>query len=319
MDCNINLLVKVSTMYYHENLTQSEIARNLFISRSTVSRLLQEAKDTGVVEIIIHGPNERNHYLEDQLKERFQLKDVRVLYGCNMDSDEVLTGIGTLANEYADSILRPNSIVGISRGKTMKQVINTLSPSKKIPITVVQLVGSTNSTDPSVEGPEIARHFANAYGGTYYYLFTPLFLEDDRARKVLIETRAVAETLELAEKADIVLTGLGFLSPDDISLLWSGFIEQEEIFNLRNLGAIGHICGYYYDINGQIVNTKLHESIIGLDIKRVMQKEYIIGVASGQSKVKSILGAMRGQLINVLITDEKTALNVLSMDRYGKV
>ncbi|GKX29860.1 glucitol operon activator [Vallitalea longa] len=315
----INLLVKVSNMYYYENLTQSEIANALYISRSKVSRLIQEARENGIVEIIIHGPNERNTYLEEQLKKRFHLKDAHVLLGCNIETDQMLSGIGTLANEYVDSLLKPNTIIGISRGKTMKNVINTISPSKKIPITVVQLVGSTNSNDPSIEGPEIARQFANAYGGSYYYLFTPLFLEDKNAREVLMKTVAVAETLNLSEAANIILTGLGFLSADDLSLLWNGFLEQEEIFNLRSKGAIGHICGYYYDINGNIIDTKIHKSIIGLDIKKIIKKEYVIGVAGGASKIKSIYGALKGELINVLVTDEKSALNVITMDSYGSI
>ncbi|QUI22527.1 sugar-binding transcriptional regulator [Vallitalea pronyensis] len=319
MENKTNLLVKVSNMYYDENLTQSEIAKALYISRSKVSRLIQEARECGIVEIIIHGPNERNTYLEEQLKDRFGLKDVRVLLGCNIQFDQMLSGLGTLANEYVDSLLKPNTIVGISRGKTMKSVINAISPSRKIPITVVQLVGSTRSNDPSIEGTEIARQFANAYGGTYYYLFTPLFLEDENAREVLMKTGAVAETLALSERADMILTGLGFLSQDDLSLLWNGFLEQEEIFNLRSKGAIGHICGYYYDLNGQIIDTKIHKSIIGLDINKIIHKEYVIGVAGGPSKIKSILGALRGQLINVLITDEKTALNIITMDAYGSI
>lgn len=104
-----------------------------------------------------------------------------------------------------------------------------------------------------------------------------------------------------------------------MSLLWNGFLEQEEIFNLRSKGAIGHICGYYYDINGQIIDTKIHKSIIGLDINKIIHKECVIGVAGGPSKIKSILGALRGQLVNVLITDEKTALNVITMDSYGTI
>lgn len=319
MENKLNLLVKVSNMYYYENLTQSQIAKILYISRSKVSRLIQEARENGIVEIIIHGPNERNTYLEEQLKERFNLKDVRVLLGCNIEIDQMLSGIGILANEYVDSLLKPNTVIGISRGKTMKNVINTISPSRKMPITVVQLVGSTLSSEPSIEGPEIARQFANAYGGTYYYLFTPLFLEDGNAREVLMKTPAVAETLKLSEKSDIILTGLGFLSPDDLSLLWNGFLEQEEIFNLRSKGAIGHICGYYYDIHGNIIDTKIHDSIIGLDINNIIKKEYVIGVAGGPTKFKSILGALRGNLINVLITDEKTALNVITMDSYGSL
>ena len=53
----IQLLKKIATMYYIEHLTQAEIGRSLNMSRSTVSRLLQEARDKGVVTITVDGEN----------------------------------------------------------------------------------------------------------------------------------------------------------------------------------------------------------------------------------------------------------------------
>ncbi|WP_258933924.1 helix-turn-helix domain-containing protein [Nesterenkonia pannonica] len=56
-------------MYYAENWTMQHIAHELGVSRSTVSRLLTEAREQGIVRISLHPPTDRPNALEHRIAE----------------------------------------------------------------------------------------------------------------------------------------------------------------------------------------------------------------------------------------------------------
>lgn len=110
------LLVQASRLYYDQNLTQAEIGRKLNTSRSTVSRLLQEARDSGVVRVIINYPWKRDFELERELLNQFQLREARVLKSMDRSPDEVFRGMGMLAAEFLDGFVEDDMILGVSYG-----------------------------------------------------------------------------------------------------------------------------------------------------------------------------------------------------------
>ena len=99
------LLAQVAHLYYEDDLNQDQIARRIGTSRSTVSRMLQEAREAGVVEITVHTPWKTVPELEDALRARFGLRGVRVLLGRGRSPEEILRGLGALAGRYVDSII----------------------------------------------------------------------------------------------------------------------------------------------------------------------------------------------------------------------
>ncbi len=74
-----DLMIEAATLYYEEQLTQAEIGQRLATSRSTVSRLLRDARAQGVVQVTIHHPWARHSQLEARLRTTFGLRDARVL------------------------------------------------------------------------------------------------------------------------------------------------------------------------------------------------------------------------------------------------
>ena len=309
-----DLLAQVASLYYEDGLTQAEIACQVDASRSTVSRLLQEAREAGIVEITIHYPWKTDLGLENLLEERFQLRRALVLATRGRAYTEVLRGLGVLAARYIDRALSQDATLGISWGTAVHSTAQALRPKRRLPITVVQMIGAVGLGDPLIDGPDLARLMAHIYRGEYRYLHAPLIVENGQVREGLVQEPRIQETLGLARKVDIALVGIGSLVPEVSSLLRAGYLDREALTELRARGAVGDICGRHYDAQGRVMDIELNRRMVGIELKDLQDIEQVIGVAGGEAKAEAILGALRGDHVNVLVTDDRAAGKVLALD-----
>ena len=307
------LLAQVASLYYEDNLTQGEIARRVGTSRSTVSRMLQDAREAGVVEITVHYPWRTVPEIEDALRARFDLREARVLLGRGRPYGEILRGLGALAARYLEDIVRADTVLGISWGIAVHSTVRALRPERRLPITVAQMVGAVGEGDPLIDGPELARLLAQVYGGQYRYLHAPLIVEDAHTRDVLLQEPRIRETLELARRADVALVGIGAPQPAVYSLLRAGYVDREAIAGLRAQGVAGDICARHYDAAGRLLDIALNQRIVGIELQALHDIDRVIGVAGGEAKAGAILGALRGGHVNVLVTDDAAASRILAL------
>ena len=311
---NQELLARVASLYYDQELTQADVARRVGVSRSKISRLLKEAREEGIVEIVINYPWRTSNALENELKERFGIQHVSVLVGLGRAYDDVLRGLGNLAARYLESILKPDVILGISWGTAVYQTARALRPELRLAIKVVQMLGAVGASDPLIDGPDLARFLANLYGGEYHYLHVPLIVEDTAIAEGLMREMHVQQTLDLARKSDIALVGIGGIPPEVSSFLRAGFLTRSDLRQLADQGAAGDICGRLYDINGLALDVPVDKRIIGIGLDDLRHIRHVVGVAGGEEKAGAILGALRGKRVTALITDDLAAKRVLSMD-----
>jgi DNA-binding transcriptional regulator LsrR (DeoR family) len=307
------LLAKIANLYYEKNLTQAEIARQLDISRPQVSRLLAEARDQGVVEIIIHYPQDKSVILKQDLLDGFDLDEVLLLSPGTLNYPQLVEQLGRVAARHLEERLNDDMILGISWNTGVYQVVNALQVARQKRVTVVQLTGTVGSINPLLDGPDLTRLLAQTLGGHYKYLSAPILVESPATREALLQDRAIREPLTLLEKMDIALVGVGSLSPALSSLLSAGYISDAELREIVRQGGVGDICSYHYDLQGNILPLELHQRLIGVTPEILRQTPYVIGVAGGVDKAVSILGALRLGIINCLITDEIAARAVLKM------
>ncbi len=307
------LLMQVAKLYYMQQLTQAEIGRRLHTSRSTVSRLLQEARDKGIVKITIEYPWERDDELEKALKGTFGLRDARVLIAYDQSSEESRNGRGLLAAEYLDDIVEDGMILGLSTGRSIASTVQQLSPSRKVDMTVVQIIGALGVGNPLVDGPDLVRNLAEAYGAQYKYMHAPLVVEDIRTRDLLLQEPSVQETLSLARRTDVAVLGVGALDSASSGLIWTGFLNEKDTIWLHNQGGVGHMCAQHYDINGQLLDVELNKRVIGIGLESLRSIDTVIAIAGSEEKARAILGAIRGQYIDVLITDDQAARKILEL------
>jgi DNA-binding transcriptional regulator LsrR (DeoR family) len=307
------LLAQVAHFYYEERLTQDEIGRRINASRSTVSRLLQQAVDCGIVRIIIDYPWERTHDLEQRLVERFHLREAQVLLSKGRDEETVRQGMGVLAARLIDREVTDGAILGISYGRSLACTMAALSPKRRVSTTVVPIIGALGSDNPFIDGPELVRHFAQIYGGEFRYLPAPLLVDDARTRNSLLQSPQIFETLALARRANIVLMGIGALTPGYSSLIWAGYLNERELAWLRDQGAAGHMAAQFYDVNGRFLDLEVNQRSVGIGIKALLGKDPVIAVAGSEGKAEAILGALRGRYLDVLVTDDTAARKVLAL------
>ena len=318
MEKRADLLTRVASLYYEENLTQAEIAKRIGTSRSTVSRLLQEAREAGWVEIIIHHRWKTVPAVEQELVARFGLRGARVLAGEDRQHDELLRGLGMLAAEYLDGLIQDGHILGISWGTAIYNTVQALRPRRKVSVTVVQMIGAVGRGDPLIDGPDLARSLAHVYGGEYRCLHAPLVVEDARIKEALLQEPHIRETLALARQADVALVGVGSPVAEVASLLRAGYVDIKTLATLQEQGVVGDVCARHYDIHGRVLDLDINRRIVGIELKDLHRIKVVIGVAGGNGKAEAIVGALRGHHINTLVTDEATALRVLELDRLER-
>jgi deoxyribonucleoside regulator len=175
------------------------------------------------------------------------------------------------------------------------------------------MVGAVGEGDPLIDGPDLARLLADAYGGRYRYLHAPLLVEDGRAGEALLGEPRIRETLQLARRADVALVGIGAPIPEVYSLLRAGYLDREALAGLRAQGVVGDICARHYDAQGRVLDVELKGRIVGIELEGLHEVGQVIGVAGGEAKAAAILGALRGGHVNVLVTDDTTARKVLAL------
>ncbi|WP_165423322.1 sugar-binding transcriptional regulator [Ktedonosporobacter rubrisoli] len=318
---DIYLLTEVASLYYEENYTQEQIAKVIGVSRSGVSRLLTRSRELGLVDIHVHHPLRTSTSLRDELMQRFGLQDAQVLLSSSPD-ELVLSHVGALAARYTDRRIQESQaagdeairIVGISWGTSMLEMLKGLRPRRRLPLNIVQLMGSVDTSSmPDIDGPDIARRLADAYGGRCYYLHAPLLVADATVRNGLLKERSLRRSFQTMEQMDMALVGIGGARPEASGLFRAGYMDENELEVIRSQGAVGDICGCYFNIDGQLCATEMLDRTITVPFATMRKVPLVIAVAAGVAKNEAILGALRTGVVKVLITDEPCARAVLQL------
>jgi deoxyribonucleoside regulator len=303
-------MAQVAKLYYLDNLTQDNIAEKLKISRSTISRLLELAREKGIIEVKIHYPWQRAEELEKALCKKFGLKAARVLKTIESWSyDEMLEGLGILAAQYFQEIVQPNTVVAITSGKGAYHTVNALE-TQNLNLTVVQIMGVANCENPLIDGPELAQLMVHRMGGRYTYMQVPFVIKDFEIQRKLYEEQIFHEVIALIQKANCAIIGVGSVDPTNSSLLRTGF-SVESLEELTRCGAVGEICGQTFNHLGQPVSSDKAQRAVSIELKYIKDIPCVIGVAGGLFKTEAIRGVLTGNLLNVLVTDQNVAEKLL--------
>lgn len=311
------LLAGVASMYYEQGMTQEEIAKELKYSRSGISRLLNEAREAQIVEIRVRWPLLRSRPTEDALLKRFShLVDVHVLTCTTLPHPQVLRQLGEHAARLVEQYVQSEMVLGVSWGTAVYEVANALHPAHHHPgLTVVQMIGALGAADPQIDGPELARRVAQAYGARYQIMPAPLIVDTEMMRDALMGDRRIRQVLDLAHTARLAIVGIGSTDPQISSMVRAGFLTVEEIGRLASDGAVGDVCGIQFDIEGGLLDLPICRRTVGIQAAALRRIPIVLGIAAGPSKPEAILGALRARLVNLLVTDETTARQVLVLDQ----
>jgi deoxyribonucleoside regulator len=302
-------ILKICYLYYQEEKTQEEISRSFGVSRFKISRLLKEARTGGLVSITINDPRGDLTEMEIKLAKKFHLHQAIVVSISEFSEKSVLDQVGEVAARYLNQIVELYKVFGVTWGFTVYHVVNNLRPVQVRDLILVQIgggLGTIEGTDNSV----LTMMLGQKLGAKAHLIPAPVIVRNRSIRDTLFKEKKIQETLAIAKKADLVLFGVGVIGTG--GLLWkSGFLNKKDTLKLKKSGAVGAICGRFFDSKGQKCWNELDDRTIGLNLDELRRIKHKICVATGREKVPGILGALRGNLANVLITDENTAQSLL--------
>ncbi len=305
------LLVKVSQWYYQQGLTQETIAQKLGISRSTISRVLSQAKKRGIVKINVSSTVRGYDVdLERRLEQVFALQEAAVFDGSVAESPAFLMRMGA---QILVRSLFEGSIIGLSWGRSVAAVVDYV-PIVDPPVrnlTVVALSGGIGSSQPEIMSNSLVVKLSSKLKANAALLNAPVVVQNRFTRDILMKESTIAPVIELGSHADVAMVGIGAVGQFS-TLSTLSHLEPSSFKELMRAGAVGDICSRFYTIEGKPLTSELDDRTLGIPLMALKTVPRVIAVAWGKEKVQAILGALRMGIINVLVTDRHTAEGILN-------
>ncbi|WP_075979970.1 sugar-binding transcriptional regulator [Bacillus massilinigeriensis] len=307
------LLAKVAYLYYIEDKNQNEIAKELNIYRTTISRMLKQARDEGIVTIEIHDYDPAVFSLELYLKEKFDLKDIVICPSSYEGTEEEKEeNVAEEAASYLKRIIKKNDVVGVSWGSTLRKMIGKIQRVKMTDATFVPLAGGPSHVHSLYHVNTIVYDLARHFNGKSIFINATVVQETKELRDGIMNSKYFEEIKNYWENLDVALVGIGGpLSAK--SSEWRDLLTNEDREELKLREAIGDCCCQFIDQDGKILKGNLYNRTVSVRLEQLKETPYSIGVARGKQKSRSILAMLKKQYINVLITDEETALEILKV------
>jgi deoxyribonucleoside regulator len=295
-------------MYFVEGMSQEQIAGRTNYSRSMISRLLTEARDSGIVEVRVHHPLARSAELELALNSAFELHFARVLVRGNLTEKQVDQRVGALAARALGENISDSDVIGLSWGRALAEMVGALRPTSHTGLQVLQMLGSLGNRMPEIDGAELVRGAAETLSASHHLLSAPLLVANERIRDALLSDPVVSETFERFAALTIAVVGIGSAEPERSSLVRGGFLSSADARNLADNGAIGDVCAIHLDARGIALKTPLHRRIIGIEPAQLKKVPLRIGVAHGAHKGAPLISALRSGMVNAIVIDESAAI-----------
>ncbi|MGO9411516.1 MAG: sugar-binding transcriptional regulator [Spirochaetia bacterium] len=319
-DKSLQDAAKVAKLYYYSDLTTQQIAKELNVSRPTVSRLLSLAKKQGLVEIRVRDKQDQLLPMEELIKAQFQLDAVHIVSVPEV-LDEViwLERVAKYAARHLNTVLKAHSSVGVAWGTTMSAISEHLVPTNVYDLSIVQLNGSGNTFmyDNSYAAT-ILKVFADAYNARVYLLPVPTFFDRKETKEAMWREKSVRRVLQLQHKADVLLYSIGAVSAGVPSHIHAGgYLEREDQEALKKDKVIGDIATVFFRADGSWSDIKINARASGPPLTLFEKARHGICVVSGLAKAAGLLAALRAGYMTELIVDAPTAHRVLQLASDG--
>lgn len=309
-------LIEAARLYYLEGLDQSQVGKRLQLSRSTVSRMLAEARESGIVQITIVGAHhvDRNRELEAALMSAFSLSEALV---CETQAPAAtLRSVAQLGVQtFTHRAPRANRI-GFSWGTTVGALIDEL-PDLSLPsqTRLVPLVGGMPTLDTAPSGNTNMEVVATKCGVTAEHFYAPAVVESALTQQAMMRESSVQDALQRAASCELAFVGIGgFNYRTSKRVLDAMRLTEAERAAVVAAEPTGDMLGRYFDIQGRPLGAPTADRVIGLDLDALAQIDVVVGLAAGKEKASGVLGALRHGALDLVIVDEQLAAATLALN-----
>jgi DNA-binding transcriptional regulator LsrR (DeoR family) len=309
---DIGLLTRVASLYYLEDATQAEIAAQLGFSRPKVARLLQRARDDGIVEITIRATPDLNVELESEFANRFGLSQA-VLVSDQRSLESQRRLVGRAGADLLTRTLQDGFVVAVGMGRNVGAIPEQLTGAPERSCTFVSAIGGSPQIETGVNSNDICRRLAEGFRGRVESLYAPPYAESVANRRTLLQHTDVRETLSRARTADVLIVGVGD-ARDDSAVVQMGCFSTLEMARMRKAGAVGDMLGFFFDVRGAPVEGSVQDRVVALSADDLRTIPRVIAVTSEPDKALALLGALHTGIPDIVITTVGTAEQVLATE-----
>jgi DNA-binding transcriptional regulator LsrR (DeoR family) len=306
-------MYSVLVLHFIEGVKQSEIAEKLNLSHTKVNRMIAAGRKAGMVKISISSPFQRLVDMENDVTQRFGLKQSVVTPTVSDNPETTLQMVGRVAANHLLETLRDGDVIAITGGKAVSAVVENLEAERRFDVRVVPLTGGVQGkhyTDVN----HLATQLADKLGGTAQLVHAPLFAEDEQQRDLLMNVASIREVFDLARQATVALVGIG-----SVQAPGSGYYDllpdpARGGQALIDAGIAGEFLAHLIKADGSLAEIDLNSRVVALDPADLANCPTIIGVAAGSLKAGPVAATLAGRFLTSLVVDEEIAR---ALDTHG--
>ncbi|MDT2597539.1 sugar-binding domain-containing protein [Enterococcus dongliensis] len=297
-------LVRVATMYYKEDMKQSDIAQQLGFSRQLVSKYLIDARSSGIVDININSSSAYSVQLEIKLQKVFGLKRVAVLDTSYLKRHEVeKLIIQTAISAFKKDVARAKKI-GVSWGKMLRRLTDEYPYVNQPDTTIIPLIGGMGSDQVEVHSNQIAHDLSRKMRAKCKYLYVPALVDSKEIKKNLVENITVKDVLEAGKNVDLAFVGIASPFSENNTMTEIGYIDQKDIADLRDSQVIGDVNSRFFDWEGNETSCRINENVIGINLKDIRNIERVCAICFEEEKKDVLYTTVDSGIINcIALTD----------------
>jgi DNA-binding transcriptional regulator LsrR (DeoR family) len=308
------LAASIARRHYVDGRTKIEIADEFRLSRFKVARLLEAAREQGLVRIEIGHAGTIDVDTSGRLAERFGLRHAIVVDTPEDDLVSLRRNLGRAAADLLSEIATPSDVIGLAWARSVRAMVVEL---KRLPVVpVVQLTGALSSiydTSSSVAGDsavEIVREVARISGGPAYLFFAPFLVPDPTTARALRRQPDLARAFDRIPTVTIGVIGVGQWAPG-LSTVHDAATERERA-RLTREGVCAEAAGVFLTDDGQVLQTSLTDRMIGITAAQMRQIHHLIAIPYGVAKAPAVRATLLSGMVNTLVTHVSMAERLLA-------
>jgi len=306
-------ILRAAAMYYLQDMKMEVIAKHLHTSRSTVSRLIKRARDTGLVEISLRPASSRAPGLSQTIGTTFGVAAYVVPVPDSAEHVDRLEQVALTAAKLLASWFDSDMVLGIAWGTTLAAVSRHLIRKPTRGSAVVQLNGAANTRTSGIEyASDLISSFGAAFDATVHHFPVPAFFDFPDTKAAMWRERSVSRVLDVQRRADIVLFSVGALAGAVPSHVYAaGYLDDSDVRMLHEEGVVGDVCTVFLRADGSFRDVALNARASGPNPDELHRVPRRVCVVAGDNKVGPLLAALRSGVVTDLVLDELTATRLL--------
>ena len=308
------LLVRVAEMYFYQKLSQSQIANRMKVSIPTVSRMINEALQSGIVRVEVRDFEAQVNEVTREMKAKFGLREILAIKTpCPAEQGHLKKMLAKNAVDLLFRLTEHGDVVGIGPGETVYEMIESINPERQFPaVKILPLMGGWGIGGVEYEVNKLVSSMATKLGCDFNLIMAPALVDSPEVKGILFRQPQINHVVSMWDTVNVAVFSLG---PEIRSGSYPQLShEPERLAEARAAQAVGDVLGRFIDETGTEADLEINRRLISIPFPILKQIPVRIGIGGGSPKIRAVKAALTGGLINSLVTDYETCLCIVKED-----